>query len=271
MVRLLEYNKHVNLPTSDYILESCEILPTMFRILTPKFDGNWLIVIVDPKIVEVKSLLSMETFPAHIDIQIYLGRKKLNQILLEYPTYAEKEISAYDRYKELISTMQHPLDKRAMSYVYNAIGHNLDDLKSALEMLDKNCKHETITLNDVQKEFSYTKRVYTNQVLLDFLTKSKSRYTHYETWLNELGYRYAYYSMYKQVTLLLKDKDKYLHNEDTRNYTASKADGVSVAILYILFANSNSPYQLDSIMFQFENMTTERFHNVLNDYFEGVS
>lgn len=271
MIKVLEYNKHITLPDADYTFESCDMLPDLYRLLTPKFEGAWSIVLLDIKISEAKDILSSNNTPEHIDLYIYLSKKKLNQVLLEFPNYKEKELTFYDTYKSLIGQLKHPLDKRAMSYVYNAVGHNIDDLRIALQQLDVKCSGETITLTDVQKEFNYTKRVYTTQVLLDFLVRNKYRYNHYETWLNELGIEYAYYSMYKQVTLLLKDKNKYLHNEDTKNYTASKADAVSISILYVLFVNSTSPYQLDSIMLQFDQMTTERFHTTIDNYFSEVS
>lgn len=270
MVKVHEYTRHTKLPNADYVLESCEALPDIIKVLTPKFEGTWDIVLLDIKISEAKDLLTKNNIPDFVNVSILLSPKKLSAVLLEFPSYAEKTKSVYDVYKEMIAELEHPIDKKAASYIYNAVGRDIDELRKTLLLVDKSCTGSIIILSDVQKELSYTKRIYTNQVLTELLTHSRYFKAHYVTWKNELGLSYAYNSLYKQTTLLVKDKNKYLHNEDIKNPIASKADGVSIALLYLLFTNSTSYFQLDSIVYQFQNLTTKSVHNIVDTYLKEL-
>ena len=263
MLRYYEYNKNVRLPDADYTLESIDILDDLLRVMTPKFDGQWTIVFVNIRIKEAKKLAADKVIPEFVDCYVYLQKQKLDTFLLEYPMYAVKELTVKDMYLDLVSHMKHPFDKYALWYVYNAVGHRIEELKKALDTLDEECTSDIIRIADVQKHFNFTKRVYTNQVLADFLQKSRWRWQHYEKWVNELGLSYAYNSMYKQITLLLKDKNAYLHNEQTKNYLAEKVDGESIAELYALFVNSKSYFQLGSILYTFETLDNKKFKAVI--------
>ena len=107
-------------------------------------------------------------------------------------------------------------------------------------------------MTDIQKEFSYKPTVYTSEVLRDFLQRRKGRYAHFDKWLAELGQAYAYYSMRSHVRSMLKEKAAYLSGKDVKYSYIANIDGVTLTRLYVLFANSNSYTQLESIFYNFE-------------------
>lgn len=263
MISLLEYTKTTKFPHYDYYLEEITDMIELLPNLMPKFEGQWVFVFVNPKIVDVKHLLGLSQFPEHIDVYIYLQLNKLNPILDEYPQYKPEHKTPYELYKEFLGTLHHPVDKRAVSYIYQAAQRNLDQIIDVLTKIDAECQTETISIHTVQKEFSYTRHIYTNQVLRELVYHSPQFHKHYNMWLNELGMSYAYNSMYKQVKQLLKDKHKYLTGKDVKNTAISKIDGVSISTLYSLFVNSTSYKQLESILYLYWNLTGDSYRKYM--------
>lgn len=268
MLKFLQYNKSMRVKDSDYYLYSLEDLTSLLPYLVPKFEGKWILSVIEPKIVEAKEIIDEELIPEEVECYVYLTKKKLSNILLDYPQFTEKEVTVKDAYLEMVRNMKHPFDKKALWYVYNAVGRNLQELESALTELDNNCTGDTITITEVQKQFNYTKRIYTNQVLREFLMHSRGRWNHFYTWLNDLGTQYAYNSIRKQIGILLKEKNAYLHNENIKSFDITKVDGVSICAVYSLFANSTSHYQLEAIMRQIDHLSEKSYKEYINNIFE---
>ena len=264
MIELLEYSKNVKFVEHDYIFEDLEHFKAVHHILTPKFEGEWEIIFVNTSLVETKELLDDESLYSGLNIHIYLPRNKLELVLKEYPKYIQKKLSPYDLYKQFLADLKHPIDKKAASYAYQASSNNIDDLYKTLTQIDLACTKEKITLTDIQKEFSYTKHIYTNQVISAFILRNKLRFNYYETWLNELGMSYAYNSAYKYIKKLVHDKSCYLNGEDVRNPVVSRMDGISISILYMLFVNSTDYHQLEGIFYTFEHMNQNMYQTIIN-------
>jgi len=249
MLSLYEQNKQTHYKHYDYLPETLEEFYSIVNVLTPKFEGSWEFVFINMKISETKALLDDSQLPDFINCTIYLPLNKLNKVLEEYPKYKPVILKPYEQYMQFLSTLTHPVDKKAVSYIYQASQRNLDTIKEVMQKIDEDCTGDTITIRDVQKEFSYTKHVYTSQVLKDLLQRNKSFSRNFEIWVNELGTEYAYNSMFKQVKQLLLDKQQYLLGKEVHNPNAVHIDGISITRLYLLFMNSTHHKQLDSIAY----------------------
>lgn len=251
MIKLALLKKKSKFPEADYILDKPEMFFSLLEVLTPKFKGNWEIVLVDPKLKEVKSLID-NGIPEYINCTIMLVQAKLDNVVMDHPTLAPKTLSPKDEYKEMISSLKHVMEDRAMWMLYNAMGPNMQLLQEALDKLDAECEELYITVKQVQQTFAVSKRVYASDVLRAFLIHDRYRWFKLNTLTKELGEEYAYYAIYKQVRELLADKNKYLHNEDVKNRLVGTVDAPLICYAYVLFANSNSWRNLHGVLHDLE-------------------
>lgn len=257
MIKLAALNKQSKLPEADYVLDKSEKLLSLLEVLTPKFKGNWDILLIDPKIKEAKDLIDVDTVPDYVECTLYLPQAKLDIIVMDYPKLAPKQKSNKDVFKEMISGLSHMIDKNAMWLVYNTVGSNLTALQEALDKLDKECEGTSITSKQVQSTFAVTKRVYSSDVIRAFLLKDRYRWLKLSTLVSDLGTEYAYYALYKQVRELLTQKNDYLHNEDTKNSLVQLVDAPFICYAYTLFANSSSWRNLYGVMYSIDNRNKE--------------
>lgn len=257
MIELRKYNRKVKMPDADYVLDKFEEFEPILVNLTPKFTGRWLIILLDVKITEAKSILENEMLPEFLDILILLPQAKLDKVLLEFPKFQQKQLSNKDMFKELVAGLNHPMDTNAMWSLYETLNGNIPRLTEALQKLDKECESTTITLKQVKTSFGIQNVVYASQVIEAFLTRSKHRWYLFNKLLHELGEEYAYYALYKHVRRLLTDKAKYLVNEDVKNFSIAKIDAPFICYAYMLFSNSSSPCNVHSIMWCLDNRSSD--------------
>lgn len=253
MIKLEAFNNKSKLPEADYVLDKSEKLLSLLEVLTPKFKGEWDILLVDPRIKEVKNLVDLDLIPDYVNCVLYLPQAKLDIVVMDYPKLAPKQKSNKEVYKEMISGLSHMIDKGAMWLIYNTIGSNLSSLQEAIDKLDKECEGTTITVKQVQNTFAVQKRVYASDVLRAFLVKDRYRWLKLNTLVRDLGQDYAYHAIYKQVRELLAQKDAYLHNEDTKGNVVQIVDAPFICYVYVLFANSTSWRNLYGIMYSIDH------------------
>lgn len=257
MIKLEYLKKGTKFRKSDYVLDKPEKLPDLVVNLTPKFEGSWEIILLDPKIVQIRELLDMDSIPRWINVYIYINKVKMEQIVLDYPKFEPKEESPRDAFKAMIADLKNSIDNAAAEYLFDAVGRRTEDLQDALIKLDNECENGTITLKQVQGSFQYTKRVYASEVLEAFMTKNRYRWYKFEKFTHDLGDKIAYYALRKQVKKLLQDKNAYLHNEDVKNKLVATVDAPFICYVYVLFANSTSYLDLRGIMCSIEHRSQE--------------
>ena len=260
MIEVLQYNKKVKIPDVDYSLDKPEDLEHLLYVLTPKLSGKWKIALIDFKIKDVKELLSRDLFPEYIHCLVLLPAAKLDQVLLEFPKFQQKQKSNKDIFKDLVAGLEHLLEEKAMWALYNSMSGNINKLEEALTKLDKECTEQTITLKQVRKVYDLKQVVYASEVLEAFLTGNRFRWSKFHTLVSELGEEYAYYAIYKQVRKALTDKSDYLVNKDTKNSIVNKVDAPFICYAYYLFATNTTWKNLYAIMLRLDdrkNLTTE--------------
>ena len=256
MIKIIEKKSKQKLPNSDYTFTTLEEYDLVLPYLTPKFGDNWLMQLIDPTIKEAKQLIDRGV-PHFIDMHIYLVKLKLDNVLLENPSLAPKEISNKEAFLNLVAELNHPIDDNAMWHVYKVFNRNLADIEDALQKLDVEAQGLTITLKQVTATFALTERIYTSQVIRAFIMQERWRWNKLDKLVAELGVDYAYYSMRKQVNALLKDKVAYLENGTYKNRAVETIDAVSIDKLVILFAYSNNPKELSSILHKYDTFSLE--------------
>lgn len=245
MIQLMEFKKKQRIPECDYILEKTDKLDELIGMLTPKFEGKWHIVLVEPAIKFCLDFLNKEsTLPEWIDMTMMLSRKRLEVVVLKYPKLQPKEKSFKETVDELLASMKHLIEPSAKRALLSAVGSNSQELQEALTKLDEQCEGATITVKDVHGVVNKQRRVYASQVLQAFLLLDPNRWNLYRTLIHDIGMDISYYAMYKQAKLLLEDKSKFLQNEDVKNYAVNKIDATRICYCYILFSYTKSPQQL---------------------------
>lgn len=262
MIEFVLRKPKTKLPEVDYVLDNPEDILELVKVLTPKFEGNWSIILLDPKLVLVKDLVDADIIPNHIDCYVYVNTAKMEKLVLDYPKFAPTKKSVKESYKELISNLKHLMDTNAMYELYNIIGPNLSELQEALYKLDAECEEGTITVKQIRKTFHQTKRVYASEVLRSFYARDRYRWNKLNTLVKDLGDSYAYNALYKQATTLLNEKKKYLHNEAIKSRLVELVDAPLICYTYVLFSNSKSYHNLYSIMYAIDH----RCEEVLNTF-----
>lgn len=253
MLKLEYYNNKTKLPKVDYVLDKPEKLSDLVVNLTPKFEGQWEIILLDPKITQVNEIIETNVIPDWITLYIYVNNAKMEKILLEHPTFAPQQVSVKETFKLMIAELHNSIETKAMYDLYDAVGANVQALQEALNKLDAECEGGVITVKQVHSSYTYTKHVYASEVLEAFLTKDKQRWYKFDRLTHELGDTIAYYALRKQVTMLLRDKNKYLHNVDVKSTLVTRVDAPYICYVYTLFANSSSPSDLRGLMYCIEN------------------
>lgn len=257
MIRLVQYKKKMAIQPNDYFIEKMKDIVYLAEILTPKFSGTYTIVFFDPSIVECKKLLDENILPEFIECYLYLNKAKLDKLLLDYPKLSPKQKSTWEVYQEMIGGMTNIISETAAKMLYKAIGANEVALEEALTKLDKECKTGVILPKDVQKNYLYTPRVYAADVLSAFMTHQKNRWQLFEKYHADCGDAVAYYALKKQVKAALADKVAYLNNEDVKRKNIRIIDAPYFCYAYAIFANSNSPADLGSLMIALERRSKD--------------
>ncbi len=222
--------------------------------LTPKIEGDqWLINFVDPELSFLSQYMQdTKIIPDYISCVLYVPHDKLDALAEQYPELRVQKESNWSLYLKLVSGLQHVMLSNAYSYLYRCIGPGLDDLKAALVKLDSECEGDIITLSAVKKAFPVAKRVYASEVFRAFYNHDPARWKLYRQYTEDLGPRISYYAMRKVVVELLKAKQLYLQNKDTKNRLVTEIDAPYACKAYVLFVYNESVYQLPAIMHMLE-------------------
>lgn len=265
MIAIKELSKKTKLPDADYVLEKPESLQGIIDVLTPKFKGKWLILLVEPTIKYVKELITADRIPEWIDVQVYVGPKKVEIICLEFPKLQPVKLTNKEAFDEAVKRTKNLISKQAAKLLYQALGSNSDDLERTLQKLDLECTTGEITYKQVQTELHFTKITYASDVLNSFLLKESQCWQLYNKLIHNIGMDYAYNAMYKYAKSLIEDKQKYLMNEDVKNWHIRKIDAPLICYTYVLFVNSTCSTQLPVILYRILNRNEDAVKSTLED------
>lgn len=257
MIRLKKKTKNIVTSDADYVLEKFEKFDQLIDMLTPKFEGNWQIIMFDPKLTLIKDLVTIKKVPDWVDITIYTSEKKIENIVLEFPSLQPKEVTAKDRFEEIVKSVTTVITSDASKLLFNMFKQQPDEVEEVLRHLDKDPEVEKITKKELTKSIVYVKRTYVSDVLLAFIENDPRRWQLYSKVHAELGTDITYYAMYKYATKLLQEKSNFLKNEDVKIYAVRRIDAAIIDYIYILFANSTSSNQLITILHAIENRCKE--------------
>jgi hypothetical protein len=264
MISFEKYSSKTKIPDADYVFDKTDKLYDLLSLLTPKFKGNWLIILIDPKLKFVKDLIQNHNIPTWVNILIYLNSKKLEEVVVQHPDLQPKEKSKKETFNDMIGKLNHLIDKRAKATLFAALSVNMSDLEETLTKLDSECTGDTITYKQVQNVINYTKRVYASDVINAFLLGDARRWSLYNSIVQELGMEYSYYAMYKYVKGLLSAKGDYLQNKDVKQFVVKKIEAPRICYAYVLFANSTNYYQLYCILYSLEHRSDKSLHRFVN-------
>lgn len=260
--RLLPYNAKLKLPPADLCLEEVSQLEKLLPNLSPKIEGTWHVQLINPTIKESKHLLDSLAIPKWIDVDVYIQQKKLEQVLLDFPEYMQKEKPFKEQAKELLADFKHIIDKKAFNVLVDAFRGNIADLQRTLIELDEECRGSTVTLKDVQTKVNYTKPVYASDVLDAFLLHQNNRWQLLNKLRQTLGDSYAYNALYKYSRTLLQNKAAFLRNEDVKLRVVKRIDAPSICYAYTLFRMSNNYLQLFGIFNALDNRGAEALERI---------
>ncbi len=264
MIELRQHTAKDSIPECDYVFEKTDKLNDLLYILTPKFDGVWYIVLLEPKIKFVKELIENTTLPKWVNFLVLVSKSKLDEVVLNYPSYAPRERTPKDVINEAVMSLRNLIDESAKKVLRQVYGTNEKDLREMLEKLDRECVTGTISLKQVKEAVNYQKRVYASDVLNAFMLNDYRRWFLYHKLVHDLGTRYSYNALASYSRKLLVAKSKYLNNEDVEQRIVSRVDAPLICYVYTLFENSNNYNQLIGIMYSIDNRCAELMERIQN-------
>lgn len=250
MIELRQHKKDLSFSSYDYVFEDILKFEAVLPFLLPKLEGEWNIMLVEPKISYIRAYLDTSRIPSYIHLVITLDPSQLEQLYLERPQLAVKEKTPWDIYMDLIKEFPVPIADKALREIYYRVGPKEEALRGALHTLSE---YPVITLQEVNKHFAPVERVYANQVVRAFLLKRfKNAWKMLSMLESEIGSTIAFYAMRKSIRRVFTEKCKYLQNEDTKEWLAENVDGYTIIRLYWLFESAKSPAQLYPILLMYE-------------------
>jgi len=269
MMTLTELNRKTRIRKCDYTFDGEADMLKLLDVLTPKFEGNWEIALVDPSIKYINGIAEGFALPDYVDCYVYMSSAKIEQVVLKHPSLMPKKQKPMDLYMSLIGDMNHAIDHNAARYLWKALNGDTDKLKEALDKLDNECEDMCITVQQVKKDFTATlKPVFASEVVEKFFTKDFRRWQTFRKFVDLLGESYAYYSIRKQVFKWFEEKAYYLRNKETTIRSIGDIDAFFIDYVYILFHQSVDYRELFTLMYEWDNRNNEALERRTNAYLQ---
>lgn len=265
MVKLHELTKKTRLPTADYTLEKLDDLEKVLKVITPRIEGRWSIVIVGLNLNEARKLIEVLKIPDWVDIKCYISGKRIEMLSLTHPEVLPKHETFAEQVESVVASLNVMIETKALNKLKSAYWNNINDFTDMCHLLETKVT-DTIRLADIDKYVNYAKPVYASEVVNMFLTHDRRRWKKFYTLLTELGESYAYNAMYKYVKNLIVEKRNYLQGEDAKYRILETVDGFTISYAYSVFAMSTNYKQLYGILYSIDNRCTESLERTLYDY-----
>lgn len=264
MIELRQFSKKDVIPDHDYLIEKTDKFKSVVNVLTPKFEGRWIIVFLEPKLAFVKELIEDATLPEWVDFLVLMGKAKIDKVVINYPNYAPKERTAKDIVNASVIGIKNLITDDAKNALQQIYGKNEKDLVSMLSKLDSECSNGIITLKQIKESIHYEKQVYASDVMNAFLRHDRVRWVLYNKLVHDLGLRYAYNALNNYVRKLITEKNSYLNNDEVTKYIVKNVDAPFLCYVYVIFSNSNDYRQLHALMYSIDNRSAELLERIQN-------
>lgn len=254
MIELRQHKKDMDFSSFDYVFEDVKKFEDVLPFLLPKLEGEWRILLVEPKLSYIRTYLDTSIIPSYLNLIITVEPNQLEHLYLERPQLVEKERTSWDIYMDLIKEFPIPMDDKAMRELYYRTGQKEENLRAALDQL---LDYPVITMREINRHFAPVNRVYANQVMRAFLFgRYKQAWAMLSMLEREIGSTVAFYALRKNIRKLFSEKCKYLQNETVTEKTVERVDGYTIILMYWLFETATSPDQLYPILLMFERRET---------------
>ena len=146
MIELRQHRKDMDFSSYDYVFEDVRKFEDVLPFLLPKLEGEWNILLVEPKPSYIRTYLDTSVIPSYIHLLITVEPNQLEQLYLERPNLVEKERTNWDVYMDLIKEFPVPMDDKAMRELYYRAGPREESLRSALDEL---VDYSIITMREI--------------------------------------------------------------------------------------------------------------------------
>lgn len=250
MVEVRQYRKDMSYKGYDSVYEGSEDFEAVLPFMLPRIEGEWNILILEPKMDFVRVCLDAGIVPNYITLTLAVEPSQLEQLYMERPKLTEQDKSPWQIYLGLIAHFPNGMEDKAMRELYYRVGPSEDKLAEALEQL-KDVQY--VTVKEIDKRWTPVERVYASQVVRTFLTGKRSvAWTQLRILESEIGMTVAFYAMRKAVRRLFNSKAKYLRNQQVKERYISQVSIYDITRLYWLFEEATDPYQLYPILQMFE-------------------
>lgn len=249
MIQIFEYTRDVRIQDSDYVIDKTEKYKSLLPYLKRKIQGDWNISIVEPPLTFVRELYDEQLVPEYVNVYVYMDKTVLGQLLAERPQLVIKRKTAYEKYLDLIADMKIMIEPKAARELYRRVGASKDKLPGYLQEL---ANKGTVTLQSVKNTVADERKTYASEVVIAFLRRDRWRWKKYDKLVSELGREYTFYAIRKFLGKLLKEKEKYLHNQDVEIKEVDSIDAYTVCHAWAVF-NMTTSSELEVCMAVLEN------------------
>lgn len=82
MIELRQHKKDLSFSSYDYVFEDILKFEAVLPFLLPKLEGEWNIMLVEPKISYIRAYLDTSLIPSYIHLVITLDPSQLEQLYL---------------------------------------------------------------------------------------------------------------------------------------------------------------------------------------------
>ena len=156
MIELRQHKKDMDFSSFDYVFEDVKKFEDVLPFLLPKLEGEWRILLVEPKLSYIRTYLDTSIIPSYLNLIITVEPNQLEHLYLERPQLVEKERTSWDIYMDLIKEFPIPMDDKAMRELYYRTGPKEENLRAALDQL---LDYPYITMREINRHFAPVNRV----------------------------------------------------------------------------------------------------------------
>lgn len=252
MWRLLAINKRTVYTKADYTFEKLKDFEKVVPYLYPKIEGSWRISLIKFQLDELEHIQENINIPDYVNIYAYLSKDILEKFVEKFPDVREREKTPKEKYNEFLKDFPKMFTGKALKELYSRFHGNVAKIEEiAADLLELTQDKDVIDVSDINKIAVKEDIVYAKDVLYTFLIydceliprrghklagyRWKKPWELYNKLVNNLGRSYSYYAIRKQVDNLVKEKIKYMHNEEYKEEIVEYLDVYQLADLYQSF------------------------------------
>ena len=212
MYFLYKKSKKAVLPKFDYMLKNFNEFYDLAKVLDISFHGAYNINIKSDNYDDIIGFINMSESYRYLIVYIETNQTLIDYIALRKPDVSLKDSkSDFEIYKDLIAKYRILFDKKSISLLYGSIGHEYDEMESALSLIKTTFPNvRPVTEKELSQLFVLNDLIYPRQVCIYFLLFDRWRYSKLERCIEYFGNDLVLYSIRKTIRNLYDEKVKYL-------------------------------------------------------------